>query len=76
MRRIWFVPWGWLHYQVSAAGIVVTLAAVAYMAQVFVAANGHSHSVSDMLYAVYLHWGVTFLGWDWIARRTSPPATG
>jgi len=75
MRSTWFAPCGWLHYPVSIAGVLVTLAAAAYMVQVFVAIDGHSHSVTDALYAVYPHWGVTLLGWDWIARRTSPPPT-
>ena len=69
----WFVPMGWIHRPVSVAGWLVTLAALAYAVQVFVAIDGHSHSVSDTLYAVYPHWGVTFLGWDWIARRASAP---
>jgi hypothetical protein len=29
------------------------------------------HSATDALYALYPHRGVTFLGWDRIARRTA-----
>ena len=71
----WFVKMGWLHRPVSVAGWIVTAAAAAYMAQVFLAIDAHSHSVSDTLYALYPHWGVTFLGWDWIARHTARAQT-
>ena len=67
----WFTPLGWIHRPINAAGWLVTLAAAAYMIQVFLAIDARAHSVTDMLYAVYPHWGVTFLGWDWLARRTS-----
>jgi len=71
MRAGWFVPFGWLHVPRNVAGWLVTLAALAYAIQVFLAIDMHAHSATDTLYAVYPHWGVTFLGWDWIARRTS-----
>jgi len=74
MQTAWFVPLGWLHAPRSAAGWLVTLAALAYMTRVFLTVDAHSHSVTDTLHAVYPHWGVTFLGWDWIARRTVGPA--
>ncbi len=70
MTQVWFVPFGWLHRPVTLAGWLITLAAFAYMLQVFLAVDAHAHSVSDLLYAIYPHWGVTLLGWDWIARRT------
>ena len=69
MTQVWFVPLGWLHRPVTLAGWLITLAAIAYMLQVFLAINTHAHSVTDLLYAIYPHWGVTLLGWDWIARR-------
>jgi len=76
MTHAWFAPWGWLYRPRSAAGIALTVAALAFMAQVFLAVDAHSHSVSDTLYAVYPYWGVTFLGWEWIARRTCKRVTG
>lgn len=69
MTRVWFVSFGWLHRPVTLVGWLVTLAAMAYMLQVFLAVDEHAHSISDLLYAVYPHWGVTFLGWEWVARR-------
>ena len=74
VQSVWFVPLGWVHAPRSALGWLVTLAAVAYATQVFLAIVAHAHSVTDTLYAVYPPWGVTFLGWDWIARRTAGPA--
>ena len=71
-----FVRFGWLHRPTSLPGWLVTAAALAYMAQVFLAIDARSHSVTDTLYAVYPHWGVTFLGWDWLARRTSTADPG
>ena len=72
----WFVKMGWIHRPVNAAGWIVTAAAAAYTAQVFLALDAHAHSVSDLLYALYPQWGVTFLGWDWIARNTARAQTG
>jgi len=71
MNACWFVPLGWLHRPRNVAGWLVTLVALAYMIQVFAAIDVRAHSVTDTLYAAYPHWGVTFLGWDWIARRTA-----
>jgi hypothetical protein len=31
--------------------------------------NDRSHAASDTLYGVFPYWGVTFLLWDWSARR-------
>jgi len=71
MDSPWFVRLGWLYRPCSIAGWIVTLAALAYVIQVFVAVDRHVHSATDLLYAIYPHWGVTFLGWEWIARRTA-----
>jgi len=76
MESTWFVPFGWLHRPVTVAGWLVTLVALAYLVQVFLAIDAHAHSVTDTLYAVYPHWGVTCLGWDWIARRTAGAHNG
>ena len=75
MTAAWFVGLGWVHRPCSVAGWLVTLAAAACLAQVFIAVDARAHSVSDLLYALYPHWGVTLLGWDWVARRTSAAHT-
>ena len=69
----WFVPMGWLHRPVSAVGWLFTLAALAFTVQVFIAVDARSHSVSDTLYGIFPFWGVTWLAWDWIARRSARP---
>ena len=76
MRAYWFVRRGWLHRPASVAGWLITAAATACMIQVFLAIDRHSHSVCDLPYAVYPHWGVTLLGGDWIARRASAGNSG
>jgi len=48
---------------------LITIAAILFMAHVFLAVDGRSHSASDTLYGVFPYWGVTFLLWDWIGRR-------
>lgn len=71
MPTRWFVPMGWLHRPVSVVGWLLTLAALAFMAQVFIAVDARSHSASDTLYGTYPFWSVTALAWDWIARRSA-----
>ena len=48
---------------------LITIAAILFVVQVFLAIDSRSHSASDTLYGVFPYWGVTFLLWDWIARR-------
>ena len=67
----WFRRYGWFHVPVSAAGALVTLGAIAFCAQVFLAVDRHSHSVSDTLYGVYPFIIPTLLLLDWVASRTS-----
>ena len=66
----WFRPLGSFFVPVSIAGGVITLAAVAFCAQVFWAIDRHSHSVSDTLYGIYPFWLPTLLALAWIADRT------
>jgi hypothetical protein len=66
----WFRRAGWLHYPVSTLGVVATLAAVAFCANVFIAIDRHSHSASDTLYGIFPFFACTFLLHDWLARNT------
>ncbi|MDB5679373.1 hypothetical protein [Sphingomonas bacterium] len=66
-----FRKWGLIHRPVSVIGWVITIAAIAFMVQVFLAIDARSHSNTDTLYGIYPFWGVTFLGWEWLARRLS-----
>jgi hypothetical protein len=67
----WFRRYGWFHVPVSAAGAIITLGALAFCVQVFLAVDHRSHSVSDTLYGVYPFIIPTLLLLDWVASRTS-----
>ena len=66
-----FRPWGLIHRPTNVLGWIITIAAIAFMVQVFLAIDARSHSNTDTLYGIYPFWGVTFLGWEWLARRLS-----
>lgn len=66
-----FRPWGFAYRPISLVGWIMTLAALAFMAQVFLAIDGRSQSITDTLYGIYPFWGVTFLLWAWLAGRMS-----
>lgn len=71
MKTVWFKRVGWVHLPVSAAGAIITLAALAFCVQVFVAVERHSHSVSDTLCGVFPFFACAFLLWDWVAGKTA-----
>jgi hypothetical protein len=71
MKTVWFKRAGWFYIPVSLPGIVITLAVLAFCAQVFLAIDRHSHSASDTLYGVFPFFACAFLLFDWIAGRTS-----
>jgi hypothetical protein len=69
----WFRRIGWFHVPVSVPGSIVTVGALAFCVQVFLAVDRHSHSVTDTLYGVYPFIIPTLLLLDWVASRTSAP---
>ena len=71
MSKLWFKRWGWFYRPIHPLGFAVTLAALAFVAQVFVAVDRHSHSASDTLYNVYPFAVSTLLALLWIASRAS-----
>lgn len=71
MKTTWFKRWGWFYIPVSLPGIAITLAALAFCAQVFPVIDRHSHSVSDTLFGVFPFFACCFLLFDWVAARTS-----
>ncbi len=71
MKMTWFKRWGWFYLPISLPGMVITLAALAFCAQAFLAIDRKSHSVSDTLYGVFPFSTCCFLLFDWVARRTS-----
>jgi len=64
-----FAPFGPTYRPVGIAGWLITAAALAFVANCFIAIDRHSHSASDTLYGLFPYAGVTFLLWDWLAQR-------
>jgi hypothetical protein len=74
MKTQWFKRLGWFYLPVSLPGVVIALAALAFCAQVFLAIDRKSHSVSDTLYGVFPFFACAFLLFDGLAGRTSRPS--
>ena len=70
MKTQWFKRLGWFYLPVSLPGAIITLAALAFCVQVFVAVDRHAHWASDTLYGVFPFFASAFLLFDWIAGRT------
>ena len=64
-----FVRMGPTHRPANTLGWILTLVAMAFVVNCFIAIDRHSHSASDTLYGVFPYAGVTFLLWDWLATR-------
>jgi hypothetical protein len=71
MNKKWFERCGWIYLPVSIGGAVVILLGAIFCAQVFVAINRHSHSVSDVLYGIFPYFACCFLLLNWVASNTS-----
>jgi hypothetical protein len=71
MKTHWFKRLGWFYRPVSLPGVIISLAALAFCVQVFIAIDRHSHSVSDTLCGVFPSYASAFLLFDWVAGRTS-----
>ena len=69
--RHWFAPWGWIFRPNSLEGVLLVLLALAFCAQVFVAVDRHSHSVTDTLYGVFPFVVPTLIVLNWIAGKTA-----
>jgi hypothetical protein len=74
MPTNWFKPWGWIYRPVSWQGVVIILFTLAFCAQVFLAIDRNSHSVSDTLYGVFPYFVCSFGILYWIASKSSHPA--
>ena len=71
MKKPWFKRFGWFYLPASVQGFAVTLAAIAFCVQVFLAVDRRSHSASDTLYGVFPFFVCSFLLWDWVGSRTN-----
>lgn len=69
--RGWFVPWGWVYRPVSWPGVAAVGLAALFCAQVFLAVDRHSHSVSDTLYGVFPYVVPCLILLNWVASKTS-----
>jgi len=74
MKRPWFREWGWVYYPITWQGIMLVVLIVAFCIQVFIAVDGHSHSVSDTLYGIFPYVVPSLLVLNWIASKTSERA--
>jgi len=70
-QTLWFKRLGWFYRPVHFCGWVATIAALAFVVQVFLAIDARSHSATDTLYQFYVYAAPTFLGLMWLASRTS-----
>ena len=71
MARNWFADFGLFHRPRAWQGWLVTLAALAFCVQVFLAVDRRSHSISDTLYGVFPYAVGAFLLVEWLASRTT-----
>jgi hypothetical protein len=60
-----------IHVPVSRTAYLVDVLLFIFLMTVFIAANRSSHSVSDMLYAVFPYVVPTFLLREWFAAKSS-----
>ena len=72
----WFKRFSWFYRPVHPLGWITSLAALAFVAQVFLALDRQAHSVTDLLYHFYTYAAPTFLGLMWIASRSSDERGG
>ena len=71
MSRKWFKPWGWIYRPTSVEGAVVTLFALLFCINVFIAIDRHSHSVTDTLYGIFPFFVPTLMLLNWVASKSS-----
>src|SRR2546423_767988 len=69
MKNPWFKNWGWLYVPISWQGALLSLLALTFCMQVFVAVDRHSHSVSDSLYGTFPYFACCFLLFNWVAAH-------
>lgn len=71
MKLHWFRTWGWIYRPTSVIGFVLVVLALIFCAQVFVAIDRNSHSVSDTLYGIFPYFTCCFILLYWVASKTS-----
>jgi hypothetical protein len=71
MKLAWFKPWGWIYRPITWQSWILIIATCLFCAQVFLAVDRHSHSVSDTLYGVFPYFVPAIGVLGWIASHTS-----
>ena len=71
MKKIWFRKSGWFYVPVSVAGIIISILVILFCINVFIAADRHSHSVSDTMYGIFPYFISAFTILFWVASNTS-----
>jgi len=60
----------WIHRPVSRQGLAFVAPAEVFCAQVFIAVDRHSHSVSDTLYGIFPFVVPCLMLLNWVASKT------
>jgi len=71
MKHTWFKPWGWIYRPVSWQGVLLILFVIIFCAQVFLAVDHNSHSVSDTLYGIFPYIVPSLILLYWVASKSS-----
>ena len=71
MKRYWFKEWGWIYLPVSWQGWAAVAFTLAFCTHIFLAADRHSHSVSDTLYGIFPYVVPAMGILVWVASRTA-----
>lgn len=71
MKYSWFKRLGWVYRPVAWQGITIWVLAALFCAQVFLAIDRHSHSVSDTFFGIFPYFASCFLLVNWIASNSS-----
>jgi hypothetical protein len=74
VSRRWFKAWGWIYRPNSVEGVLLTVLALVFCGQVFLAVDRHSHSASDTLYGVFPFVVPCLIVLYWVASKTSEAA--
>jgi hypothetical protein len=69
MNRAWFRHWGLIYCPASWQGWIMV---AIFCAQVFLAIDRHSHSVSETLYGIFPCLAPAAVVLSWIASHASP----
>jgi hypothetical protein len=71
MNNPWFKQFGWVYRPVSWQGATLTVLALGFCVQTFMAIDRHSHSASDTLHGIFPYFACAFLLLNWLASNTS-----